>query len=122
MRYMLLHCVDESLALPPKAVEDIDRQLGAWLDDTIARGVSLHGARLHPVHAATTVRVREDRALVADGPLTETKEQIGSHNVIEAVDLDEAIEAAARHPTARIGTIEIRPVFESWRLDPTWYR
>jgi hypothetical protein len=110
---MLLHCIDESVELTPEAVADIEQQLQVWLDDTISRGVNLHGARLRPVETATKVSVRADKVIVSDGPFAETKEQIGGYDLIECRDLDEAIRVAAGHPTARIGTIEIRPVVES---------
>ena len=73
------------------------------------RGVRLQGAPLRPVSDATTVRVRQDEVLISDGPFAETKEQIGGFDILECADLDEAIEVAAKHPVARIGTIEVRP-------------
>lgn len=73
-------------------------------------GIDLHGAYLRPVRDATTVHVHGGEVLVADGPFAETKEQIGGYDVIECADLDQAIAVASRHPVARIGTIEIRPL------------
>jgi hypothetical protein len=67
---------------------------------------------LHPVATATTVRIRDDKALVTDGPFAETREQLGGYFLIEARDLDEAISIAKRIPAARKGTVEIRPVME----------
>jgi hypothetical protein len=58
------------------------------------------------------VRVRDDELLVSDGPFAETKEQVGGYDLIECAGLDQAIEVASRHPTARLGTIEVRPVWE----------
>ena len=71
------------------------------------------GGRLRPVSDATTVRVRGGEVLISDGPFAETKEQIAGFNVLERADLDEAIEIASRHPTAKLGTFELRPFWES---------
>jgi hypothetical protein len=67
---------------------------------------------LHPVATATSVRIREGKRLVTDGPFAETREQLGGYYLIEAKNLDEAITIAERIPVARLGTIEIRPVLE----------
>jgi hypothetical protein len=72
--------------------------------------VSVHGAYLEPVCEAKTVRMRASEVLIADGPFAETKKQIGGYDVIECADFDEAIAVASRHPVARIGTIEVRPL------------
>ena len=68
------------------------------------------GNQLHPVSKATTVRVRDGKKLVTDGPFAETKEQLGGYYLIEAKDLDEAVAIAARIPSARFGSIEVRPI------------
>jgi hypothetical protein len=81
----------------------LDRALGE-------RGALVGSHELEPVTTATSVRVRNGETLVADGPFAETKEQLGGYYVIEAESLDEAIEWAARIPSARHGTIEVRPV------------
>jgi len=75
-------------------------------------GHYLAGAQLHPTGTATSVRVREGKQLVTDGPFAETHEQLGGYYLIEARDLDEANAIAARIPSARLGTIEVRPVVE----------
>jgi hypothetical protein len=67
---------------------------------------------LHPVSTATSVRVRDGKPLVTDGPFAETREHLGGYFLIDAKDLDEAIGVAARIPGARKGTVEIRPVME----------
>jgi hypothetical protein len=67
---------------------------------------------LHAVAAATSVRVREGNALITDGPFAETREQLGGYFLIDAKDLDEALDVARRIPGARIGTVEVRPVKE----------
>jgi hypothetical protein len=76
------------------------------------RGVLLSAAGLRPPSDATTIRVRDDAVLVADGPFADTKEQIGGLCMIECADLDEAIEVASKHPAATYGTIEVRPLWE----------
>ena len=68
------------------------------------------GNQLHPVAKATTVRVRDRKRLVTDGPFAETKEQLGGYYLIDAKDLDEAVALAARVPSARMGSIEVRPI------------
>ena len=75
-------------------------------------GPLLAGAQLQPTTTATSVRVRDGKRLVTDGPFAETREQLGGYYLVEAKDLDEAIGIAARIPSARTGTIEVRPVVE----------
>jgi hypothetical protein len=112
MKYMLIHCIDESAE---RARRVADRQddapsIESWLEEMQARGVLLNGDRLTYVSDATTVQIRDRDLLVSDGPFAETKEQIAGYDVIECADLDEAIEVASKHPTAWYGTIEVRPV------------
>jgi hypothetical protein len=80
--------------------------------DLKERGQYLGASPLHPVATATSVRVREGKRLVTDGPFAETREQLGGFFLVEAKDLDEAIGIAGRIPGARKGTVEIRPVLE----------
>jgi hypothetical protein len=108
MRYLLLACDDGSVQAGP----EVDLAT-AWVREMDVRGVRRFGARLRPVSDATTVRVRDDELLVSDGPFAETKEQIGGFDLLECRDLDEAIEVASRHPAARTGTIELRPLWET---------
>ena len=75
-------------------------------------GHYLAGSQLHPVNTATSVRLRDNEQLVTDGPFAETHEQLGGYYLVEAKDLDEATALAARIPSARFGTIEIRPLVE----------
>jgi hypothetical protein len=80
--------------------------------DLNSTGQYLDASPLHPVATATSVRVRDGRRVVTDGPFAETREHLGGYYVIEAKDLDEAISIAARVPPAKFGTVEIRPVME----------
>jgi hypothetical protein len=79
-------------------------------NDLRQRGYLINAAALHPVTAATTVRVRNGKISTTDGPFAETKEHLGGFVLIEARDLNEAIQVAAGMPMARVGTIEVRPV------------
>ncbi|MGR2752060.1 YciI family protein [Agromyces arachidis] len=87
--------------------------IGDWVDDVVARGVSEYGERLRPGQDATVVRVRAGEVLVSDGPFSEAKETIGGFDVIDVRDLDEAIEIASKHPVASFGQVEVRP-FVRW--------
>jgi hypothetical protein len=107
MKYMLIHCIDETAEYGP---EEGRPTFEAWVKEMRDRGVTLHGDRLRDTCDATTVQVRHRDVLVSDGPFAETKEQIAGYDVIECADLDEAIEVASKHPTAWIGTIEVRPI------------
>ena len=106
MKYMMIHTIDPNAEYGTDGMPNFD----SWLDEMLARGVTLHGDRLQDVSDATTVQVRVREVLVSDGPFAETKEQIVGYDVIECADLDEAIEIAAKHPTAWLGTIEVRPI------------
>lgn len=111
MKYMMLVYLDE------KSMTDAEREHcyfeSAQLAQTLnSDGQYLDASPLHPVATATSVRVREGKRVVTDGPFAETREQLGGYYLIEAKDLDEAIGIAERIPPARFGTIEIRPVME----------
>ncbi|ACQ80507.1 YCII-related protein [Beutenbergia cavernae DSM 12333] len=110
MRYMLFICTDPDGE--PYSPEKDD--IAEWVAENTRRGISLHGDRLRDVEDATTVRVRRGETLVTDGPFAETRERIAGYDVIEVRSLDEAIEVASRHPMARFGRVEVRPV---WPLD-----
>lgn len=89
-----------------------DHECFAYSDKLKERGVMVDGAPLEPVVTATTVRVRDGKVTVTDGPFAETKEQLAGFYMIDAANLDEAIEIAGGIPPARVGSIEIRPVRE----------
>jgi hypothetical protein len=84
----------------------------AWVRDLERRGRYLGGDLLEPADAARTVRVRGDEVLLSDGPYAETKDQVGGYCVLECASLTEAVAAAAAHPVARFGLIEVRPIKE----------
>ena len=114
MKYMLLIYDNEQAWAKLKEPEQ--RQVyGDYMQFTEDIKVSrnyLAGAQLHPIATASSVRVRDGKELVTDGPFAETHEQLGGYYLIEAKDLDEATKIAARIPSARYGTVEVRPVVE----------
>ncbi|MDQ1478742.1 MAG: hypothetical protein QOE62_3971 [Actinomycetota bacterium] len=114
MRYIMLICGDESAmqAASPAEGEGMTAGYMRFGEEMTKRGVLLGGERLHPTTDATTVQLRNGEVLTSDGPFAETKEQIGGYFVVEAKDLDEAIEIAAKIPGAQTGTIEVRPIWE----------
>ncbi len=112
MKYLLFICRDESVELSPAQRAEMGPATEAWVAEMDGRGVRLQGHPLRPVSDATTVQVRGGEVLVADGPFAETKEQIAGFDIIEAADLDEAIEVASKHPVAGIGSVEVRPFWE----------
>jgi hypothetical protein len=98
MKYMLIHCVDESAWSDPATPRPAGLPAYAdWFREMDGRGVLLHGHRLSDVSDATSVRIRDRELLVSDGPFAETKEQVGGYDVIDCSDLDEAIEIASKH-------------------------
>ena len=111
MKYMLLVYLDEQ-ALSETERQECYVKSAKLAQDLNDNGNYLSAGPLHPVATATSVRIREGKRLVTDGPFAETREQLGGYYLIEAKDLDEAITIAERIPVARVGTIEIRPVLE----------
>ena len=115
MRYILLIYGDEK-AMEGKSHEEMAAGLGAWFrytEELQKSGKMLGGEALQPTSTATTVRAAESRTLTSDGPFAETKEQLGGYYIIDADDLDEAIERAVKMPhIAEGGTVEVRPVME----------
>ena len=112
MKYLCLIYSDQSqFAKMPKA--DTDKMMAeynALTEDLKRSGHYINGNPLQPTHTATTVRVRNGKLSTTDGPFAETKEQLGGYYLIEAKDLNEALQVGARIPGARIGSIEVRPV------------
>lgn len=111
MKYMLLVYLDEQ-AMTEAEREHCYVESAQLAQDLNESGQYLDASPLHPVATATSVRVRDGRRAVTDGPFAETREQLGGYYVIDANDLDEAISIAERIPPARFGTVEIRPVME----------
>ncbi len=111
MRYMLLIYGQEA-ELDESAREHCYEESTQLTQELHAKGQFLAAAPLHPTQTATSVRVRDGKRVVTDGPFAETREQLGGYFLIEAEDLDEAIGIAGRIPAARWGTVEVRPVVE----------
>jgi hypothetical protein len=111
MKYLMIHAVDQGVT-PNDPTCASPEALDAWVQEMLARGVLLDGARLHPVSDATTVRASGGSPVVTDGPFAETKEQVAGYDVIDCPDLDSAVAVAAAHPTTHIGSIEVRAFAE----------
>ena len=114
MRYMFLVYTRET-DLTEGSAEDMGKLRAAHfavMDETQKRGIFRGAEPLQPVATATTVRIADDKPLVLDGPFAETKEQLGGYYLVEARDLNEAIQLAARIPGSRYGSIEVRPIME----------
>jgi hypothetical protein len=111
MRYMLLIYGDEQ-ALNETEREQCYRESTQLAHQLSTAGQYFAAAPLHPTTTATSVRVREGKRLVTDGPFAETREQLGGFFMVDARNLDEAIAIAERIPMARRGTVEVRPVIE----------
>ena len=112
MKYMLLICRNEPLwdAMSVSERQQIYTESRALAEELTSRGQYLGGEPLYPSSAATSVRVRDGKRLVTDGPFAETREQLGGYMLIDVKDLDDAIAIAGRVPLARTSTVEIRPV------------
>ncbi len=114
MKYMLLIYTPETVeaSLAPDANGAMMAEYNDFTRETRERKVFQAGEALHPTNAATTVRVRDGKSAVTDGPFAETKEQLGGFYILDCKDLDEALEFAAKIPGARHGSIEVRPVVD----------
>jgi hypothetical protein len=113
MKYLCLICAEKVMEQMSEA--DAEQHFEEYADFTKSIRQSGHFIgcnRLQPPQAATTIRVRSGRVSTTDGPYAETKEQLGGYYVIEARDLNEAIQVASRIPGARIGCVEVRPIAE----------
>ena len=116
MKYLLLVCWDKERmdgqtepdpgVLPPQ-----DEEPFPWVEDLRAQGIWLIGDQLAPPRRARSVRVRGGKRLVTDGPFAETKEAVGGFDLLECDSLEQAVEIAATHPLAEVGTIEVRPLW-----------
>lgn len=113
MQYMLMCCFDEKRweGIPESQRDGIMREYGELVQSLVESGQYLAGGKLQSTSAATTVRGKNGKPAVTDGPFAETKEQLGGYHLIECKDLDEAISIAKRIPTVPFGgTIEVRPL------------
>ena len=114
MRYLcLIYDEEKKLSTMPKA--ESDQFMGeyfAFTEGIKQSGHYLGGEALQPVQTATTVKVRNGKVSTTDGPFAETKEQLGGYYLINARDLNDAIQVASKIPSARIGTVEVRPIME----------
>ena len=114
MKYLCLIYEDEKLwHTMPKP--EVDKMYGEYFEfgDSIRKsGHYIGGNPLQPTSTATTVRVRNGKVSTTDGPFAETKEQLGGYYLVEAKDLNDAIQVASRIPGARLGSIEVRPIME----------
>ncbi len=115
MKYLCLVYIEEKkLAAASPAEPDAlkDDECIAYDEGLRKRGVCLASEALQPVETATTVRVRNGKVSITDGPFAETKEQLAGFYLIDARDLNEAIQVASKIPPARLGSIEVRPIRE----------
>lgn len=112
MKYLCLLYEDESAwnAMTPKEVEGVMAAYNTFTEDIIKSGNMVSGEALQPTQTASTVRVRNGKMQTTDGPFAETKEQLGGFYLIEAKDLNEALQIASRIPAASTGSVEVRPI------------
>jgi hypothetical protein len=109
MKYMLLFYSNEAAGVPEADQPGIYADWMKVMKEAEAAGILIANNGLAPVSNATTVRVRDNKTLITDGPFAETHEQLGGFFLVECKDLDEAVAWAAKVPTAKYGSIEIRP-------------
>jgi hypothetical protein len=120
MKYLLL-CYDHEKSWEKAGAAELQaaiREAVGLTHELAAKGQYLSAAPLHSVSMATSVRVRDGKRLVTDGPFAETREQLGGYYLIDVPTLDDAVAVASRHPGLRFGTVEIRPVMEMEGLPP----
>ncbi len=112
MKYLCLIYEEEALwaTMAKKDADAILEEYNTFTQDIIKNGHMLHGEALMPTQTASTVRVRNGKMQTTDGPFAETKEQLGGFYLVEAKDLNEALQIASRIPAARTGSIEVRPI------------
>ena len=115
MKYLCLIYDSEAewAAMPDSQTGPIMDEYRAFTESIIRSGQFVAGEQLQPTAAATSVRIRGGKTVITDGPFAETKEQLGGFYLIEARDLNEAIQIASRIPSAKLGTIEVRPIVPS---------
>lgn len=114
MKYLALVYYQESIVdnMSEQEWHDLNQECVRGVERLSENGHFVDGSPLQPVETATTVRVRQGETLITDGPFAETKEQLAGFYMLEARDLNEALQLASRIPPARFGSIEVRPVRE----------
>jgi hypothetical protein len=113
VKYMCLIYAEEAVERAPgPESEALYKAYWAFTEEVQAAGKMVAGNALESVSTATTVRVRDGETLTTDGPFAETKEQLGGYYILDCADLDEALAWAAKIPSAKIGSIEVRPISE----------
>jgi hypothetical protein len=113
MQYLLMIYANEAEygKMDAATGQKMMEEYGTFTQAIIQGGNFKAGDRLQPTSTATTVRIRDGKTLTTDGPFAETREQLGGYYLVEAKDLDEALAIAARIPGARVGSIEVRPIW-----------
>lgn len=107
MQYLLIISHDDSFTPTEELVKDIS----AWIKEMETRGVRMYGNPLRPASDATTVRVREGKVVLKNGPFINSNEKMCAYELIECSSTDEAIDVASQHPMAKAATIEVRPIW-----------
>ena len=107
MQYLLIICHDETFA----PTETLVAEIVAWDKEMEGRGIRKYGNPLRPPSDATTVRVREGKVVLTDGPFADTNEKMAAYELIECASLEEAIGVASQHPMAKVATVEVRPIW-----------
>ena len=116
MKFLMLVCWDAekmNALSEPDPSDTPQEESFPWLDDLQARGIWVTGDQLAPPRRAKSIRVRDGKKMVTDGPFAETKEVVGGFDILECGSPEEAVEIAAQHPVAQIGTVEVRPFWGS---------
>jgi hypothetical protein len=119
MQYLLMIYLNEAgrTQATPADMAAMSAEYGVFTKGIVQSGQFKGGEQLHPSSSATTVRVRDGKTLMTDGPFAETREQLAGYYVVEAKDLDEATGIAARIPGAKVGSIEVRPIVQMQQED-----
>ncbi len=114
MKYLCLLYEDERLwtKMSPDEAGGVLGEYGAFTEGIRTSGHFVGGEPLEPTHTATTVRVRNGKLSTTDGPFAETREQLGGYYLIDAQDLNDAIQVASRIPAAKTGSVEVRPIMK----------
>jgi hypothetical protein len=110
MKFMLFTYRDPSVQLNPEQRATVPAAVAAWCEEMDTRGVRLQGLVLGPLSATRTIQIRGGEPTVGDGPVSEQSVQIAGFNILECVDLDEALEVASKNPGASFGILELRPI------------